>query len=61
MRTRLRRLLTAVTHPDPGYDTAPIPARGDAVETWLKTQRDRHTDGYGPTPGWWALDDALDH
>lgn len=31
------------------------PARGDAVEAWLKRKRDEYTDD-----GWWALDAALD-
>lgn len=57
--SRLRRFLAAVTHSAPGYDPVPRPARGDAVEQWLRTQRDEHVDGYGPTPGWYALDRAL--
>jgi hypothetical protein len=56
----LRRLLAAVTHSGPGYDLPPIPARGDAFDTWLKTQRDAHSDRYGVTPAWYVLDDALD-
>lgn len=56
----LRRLLIAGTHTGPGYDLMPLPARGDAVETWLRTQRDRHTDGHTRDPGWYALDEALD-
>jgi DNA polymerase III subunit epsilon len=42
---------------------APVPhqpARGDAVEGWLKQQRDRHLDGYGRNPEWYALDGLLD-
>ncbi|MGW7001327.1 exonuclease domain-containing protein [Streptomyces sp. NPDC054933] len=42
---------------------APIPhqpVRGDAVEAWLKQQRDAHLDGYGRNPEWYALDDLLD-
>jgi DNA polymerase-3 subunit epsilon len=36
------------------------PARGDAVEQWLKAQRDAHLDGYDtPPPGWHALDRVL--
>lgn len=37
-----------------------MPARGDAVEVWLKAQRDVHSDRYGVTPAWYVLDDALD-
>lgn len=59
MRAFLRRLLAAVTHPGPGYDLPHQPRRGDVVEAWLKQQRDEHVDGYGPTPGWYALDRAL--
>lgn len=36
------------------------PIRGDAVEAWLKQQRDRHLDDYGRNPEWYALDDLLD-
>lgn len=42
-----------------------IPKRGDAVEQWLKTERDRyeaskeHTD-YGGHDAYWALDDLID-
>jgi DNA polymerase-3 subunit epsilon len=37
------------------------PARGDAVEQWLKAQRDAHLDGYNsPSPEWHALDRVLD-
>lgn len=39
--------------------TPPLPRRGDPVEAWLRTQRDRHVDDYGPTPEWYALDAAL--
>lgn len=56
----LRRFLAGVTHSGPGYDVQPLPARGDDVETWLKTQRDRHTDGYTRDPEWEALDCLLD-
>ena len=55
-----RRLLAALTHSGPGYDLPPLPARGDAVEAWLKGQRDAHSDRYGVTPAWYVLDDALD-
>ena len=57
--SRLRRFLDALTHSGPGYDLSPLPARGDAVEQWLKQQRDRHIDNRGPTPCWYALDEAL--
>lgn len=60
MKSTLRRLLTAITHSGPGYDLPPTPARGDAVEQWLKTQRDKHTDSYSRTPAWYTLDDLLD-
>jgi DNA polymerase-3 subunit epsilon len=37
------------------------PHRGDAVEAWLKQQRDRHLDDYqAPPPEWHALDALLD-
>jgi hypothetical protein len=58
--TFLRRILAALTHSGPGYDLPPLPARGDAVEAWLKGQRDTHSDRYGVTPAWYVLDDALD-
>ena len=58
--TFLRRLLAALTHSGPGYDTAPLPARGDAVDTWLRAQRDAHTDGYTRDPEWEAIDAVLD-
>ncbi|MFJ2630911.1 hypothetical protein ACIO6U_02965 [Streptomyces sp. NPDC087422] len=59
MRASLRRALAALTHSGPGYDLTPLPARGDAVETWLKGQRDEHCDQYGPDPDWYALDAVL--
>ena len=37
----------------------PQPARGDAVEQWLRAQRDVHSDKYGVTPAWFILDDLL--
>lgn len=58
MRAFLRRAVTSLTHSGPGYDL-PQPARGDHVETWLKTWRDAYADDYGPTPEWYALDRAL--
>jgi len=33
-----------------------LPRRGDAVEAWLKTQRDRHPRD----SSWWVLDELLD-
>jgi hypothetical protein len=57
--TRLRRLLAALTPSGPGYTLPPLPARGDEFEQWLKAQRDRHIDSHGPTPCWYALDEAL--
>lgn len=36
------------------------PTRGDAVEAWLKQQRDTQHDQYGPSPLWYALDGLLD-
>lgn len=60
MKTLLRRLLAAVTHSGPGCNPEPLPARGDAVEAWLKTQRDTHSDRYGVTPAYFILDDLLD-
>lgn len=42
---------------------APVPhqpRRGDAIEAWLKEQRDRHADGYTRDPEWEALDGLLD-
>lgn len=58
--SRFRRLLAAVTHSGPGYDLPPLPARGDAVEAWLRAARDVHSDRYGVTPAWFVLDDLLD-
>lgn len=58
--SRLRRFLGAVTHSGPGYDLRPLPARGDAVEAWLKTQRDSFEDHYGRLPAWYAVDGVLD-
>ncbi len=55
-----RRLLAALTHSGPGYDLAPLPARGDTVETWLRGQRDRFEDKYGRLPAWYAVDHVLD-
>lgn len=60
MRASLRRLLAAVTHSGPGYDLPPTPARGDAVEAWLRGQRDQFEDHYGRQPAWYVLDAALD-
>jgi len=57
---RLRRLLAAATHTGPGYQPTSLPTRGDAVEAWLKAQRDVHSDRYGVTPAWFILDDLLD-
>lgn len=39
---------------------ARIPARGDAVEEWLKAQRDQMEDRFGRLPAWYTLDDLLD-
>ncbi|WP_438489505.1 exonuclease domain-containing protein [Streptomyces sp. S186] len=36
------------------------PRRGDAVEQWLKAQRDVQRDRFGRTPAWHNLDDLLD-
>lgn len=60
MRTFLRRFLAAVTHSGPGYDLTPLPARGDAVEQWLRTQRDQFEDRYGRAPAWYTVDAVLD-
>jgi hypothetical protein len=60
VKTLLRRFLAAVTHSGPGYTPAFRPARGDAVEAWLKAARDVHSDRYGVTPAWFILDDVLD-
>jgi hypothetical protein len=60
VKTILRRLLAAVTHSGPGYDLPPVPRRGDAVEAWLRAERDQHEDHYGRTPSWYAVDDVLD-
>ncbi len=59
MKRLLCRALASLTHSGPGYDPA-VPARGDAVEAWLKGQRDALADGYGRLPAWYALDDLLD-
>lgn len=40
-----------------GLAMAALPVRGDAVEMWLKAQRDSYDEYY---PEWQALDDALD-
>lgn len=61
MRAFLRRFLAGLTHSGPSYDLPPLPARGDAVEAWLKAQRDQLVDGYdSPSPDWYALDAVLD-
>lgn len=39
--TWLRRLLAALTHTGPGYDTAPLPYRGDRFDHWLRDQREQ--------------------
>lgn len=58
MTALFRRLLAAVTHSGPGYDLPVLPRRGDAVEAWLKTQRDDNRDtGRGV---WTTLNDLLD-
>jgi hypothetical protein len=57
--SRLSRFLDALTHSGPGYQPQPLPARGDAVEGWLRARRDEHQDTCGRTPEWYALDDAL--
>lgn len=36
------------------------PQRGDAVEAWLKAERDAQKDQYGHAPLWYALDNLLD-
>ncbi len=59
MRTFLRRFLAALTHSGPSYEHQPLPARGDAVEAWLRAHRDREQDRYGRSPEWYALDRAL--
>lgn len=38
----------------------PLPARGDAVEAWLRAHRDRYVDSYGRTRAWYLFDDLLD-
>ncbi|MET9222411.1 hypothetical protein ABZX65_27105 [Streptomyces sp. NPDC003300] len=57
MRAFLRRAVASLTHSGPGL---PQPARGDAFETWLKDQRDKHEDRYGRVPAWYQIDDVLD-
>jgi hypothetical protein len=58
--SRLRRFLDALTHTGPSYQPPPLPARGDAVEAWLKARRDEYLNAYGRTPEWYALDAVLD-
>lgn len=60
MNARLRRFLDALTHTGPSYQPTPLPARGDAVEAWLRAQRDRYEDKYGRLPAWYAVDRVLD-
>lgn len=60
MRAFLRSFLDGLTHSGPSYHPMPLPARGDAVEAWLRGQRDLHGDRYGVTPAWYVLDDLLD-
>jgi hypothetical protein len=60
MKRLLRRAVAALTHSGPGYALLPPPARGDAVEVWLKAARDVHSDRCGVTPAWFVLDDLLD-
>jgi hypothetical protein len=60
VNARLRRFLDALTHTGPSYQPTPLPARGDAVEAWLRARRDEHIDRRGRTPEWYALDAVLD-
>ena len=60
MVTRIRRLLAALTHSGPGYDLPALPRRGDAVEAWLRAQRDQYDNGFTRDPQWEALDATLD-
>lgn len=36
------------------------PRRDDAVATWLKAERDKHSNESPGVPGYWALDALLD-
>jgi hypothetical protein len=40
----IRQLLDGVTHSGPSYNPPVLPRRGDAVEAWLKQQRDGAAD-----------------
>lgn len=42
---------------DTEHVSQPGPQRGDAIEVWLKSWRDRHQRGF---PSWYSLDDVLD-
>jgi hypothetical protein len=54
----IRQFLDAVTHSGPSYNAPVLPRRGDAVEAWLKAQRDEYYPDHGEQ--WSAIDDLLD-
>ncbi|MEV5944639.1 hypothetical protein [Streptomyces sp. NPDC051994] len=39
--TTARRWFNALLHRGPGYDTTPLPRRGDAFDHWLRDQREQ--------------------
>ncbi len=53
-----RRLLAAFTHSGPGYDTTPLPRRGDDFDHWLRDQRDQREQA--DPIGQHVIDDLLD-
>lgn len=57
MTSLWRRVYGALTRTGPGYDTVPLPARGDHVEAWLKAQRDLEDP---QSHEWHVIDTLLD-
>jgi hypothetical protein len=49
------QFLDALTHSGPSYNPPPLPRRGDAVEAWLKAQRDEFSEQHDTQ---W---DVIDH
>lgn len=41
MTSTRTRILNAILHRGPGYDTTPLPHRGDAFDHWLRDQREQ--------------------
>jgi hypothetical protein len=57
----LRQFLQALTHTGPAWQPPHRPQRGDAVEAWLKQQRDQYGwHGTNDATRWNTLDRLLD-